>query len=110
MRVKIKDNMRIIENHSHTITDMLIKVEGQLKSYFDMSLILDLKYNKDLTAKDLKNFKSINQAFTKNRLSFVVVNDAINLTDLSAEIVVVPTVLEAHDIIQLDDIQRELGF
>jgi len=110
MRVKIKDNIRIIENHSDGINEILVKIENQINNFLDTSLILNLTYNKELSIKDLNHFKEINKTFKKHQLSFVLVNDTLNLTDLKSDIHVVPTVLEAHDIIQLDNIQRELGF
>lgn len=110
MRVEIKDNIRIIKNHSHTLVDIATLVDNQIKSYLDLSLILDLTFNKNFTKSDLKLFKPIHQSFTQANLSFVIVNDSLNLADNSSKLIVVPSILEAHDIIQIDNIQRELGF
>ena len=41
--------------------------------------------------------------------SFVIVNDTINIDQVPEELMVVPTLLEAGDVIQMDEIQRDLG-
>lgn len=110
MRVEIKDNIRIIKNHSDAVEEIFKKIDNQLKSFLDLSLILDLSFNTDLDLDKLKLFQPINKAFKKANLSFIIVNSSLNLSDISEKIVVSPTILEAHDLIQLDDIQRELGF
>ena len=41
--------------------------------------------------------------------SFVVVSDAISYEDAPEELVVVPTIQEAKDLIEMDMIERDLG-
>ncbi len=45
-----------------------------------------------------------------NKKSFVIANDAINIDKIPEELVVVPTLREAEDIIQMEELERELGF
>ena len=42
--------------------------------------------------------------------SFVIVNDTINIDTVPDELMVVPTLQEAKDVIQMEDIERDLGF
>ena len=42
--------------------------------------------------------------------SFVLINDAVGIDELPDELIVVPTLQEAEDMIQMDEIQRDLGF
>ena len=42
--------------------------------------------------------------------SFVIVTDKVNLDEIPDEIVVVPTMQEAYDIIEMEEIERDLGF
>ena len=63
MRVEIKDNIRIIKNHSHSLEEIAKLVEDELKSYVDLNLILDVTFNKDFKKKDIKSFK---KEFFKN--------------------------------------------
>ncbi|HAT63224.1 MAG TPA: ribonuclease Z, partial [Flavobacteriaceae bacterium] len=41
---------------------------------------------------------------------FVIVNNAINPDDIPDEMIVVPTLQEAADIIEMEEIERDLGF
>jgi hypothetical protein len=38
------------------------------------------------------------------------VNNAINFDDIPEEMIVVPTLEEARDIIEMEEIERDLGF
>jgi len=39
-----------------------------------------------------------------------VVTNAININETPEEIIVVPSLQEAYDIIEMEDIERDLGF
>ncbi|MDH3323482.1 MAG: ribonuclease Z, partial [Flavobacteriaceae bacterium] len=42
--------------------------------------------------------------------SFVIVSDKVNLDGIPDEIIVVPTMQEAYDVIEMEEIERDLGF
>lgn len=44
-----------------------------------------------------------------NEKSFVLVSNAVTIDELPEEIIVVPSLKEAEDLIQMDEIQRDLG-
>jgi hypothetical protein len=46
----------------------------------------------------------------KGKKSFVIVAENIDFNAVPKSLVVVPSVLEAHDIIDMDEIERDLGF
>jgi len=43
-------------------------------------------------------------------MSFVIVFNGINIDNIPEDIVVVPTLTEAKDIIEMENIERDLGF
>ena len=45
-----------------------------------------------------------------NKQSFVIVSDKVDFDDVPDEIIVVPTMQEAYDIIEMEDMERDLGF
>ena len=55
-------------------------------------------------------FLKLSNRHRKNKHSFVIANDAINIDRVPDELVVVPTLREAEDIIQMEEIERDLGF
>ena len=58
----------------------------------------------------LKQFSDLAKMHKKNKKSFVVVADDIDFNNVPTSINTVPSLLEAHDIIQMEEIERDLGF
>jgi hypothetical protein len=46
----------------------------------------------------------------KGKKSFVLVVDNVDIDKLPLKMTVVPTLMEAHDIIEMEEIERDLGF
>jgi hypothetical protein len=59
---------------------------------------------------DIKLFLDLAKNHKKEKKSLVLVTDTINLNDVPNKLTVVPTLLEAHDIIEMEEIERDLGF
>ena len=45
-----------------------------------------------------------------NKKSFVVIQNKISINEFDESILVVPTLQEAKDIVEMEDLERELGF
>lgn len=103
-------NSKIILLSKAELADFVadFKNNEQWKSFH---LILDLLSVKDLENKDLKPFVELSKFHSKkNKKSIVIVNDEITYADIPNEVNVTPTLQEAYDIIEMEDIQRDLGF
>lgn len=72
-------------------------------------LIVNLFTFKNLSTNDVLEFLELSNAHRKRGKSFVLVSDKLNFEDLPDEIIVVPTVQEARDIIEMEEIERDLG-
>ncbi|ATA73330.1 MULTISPECIES: hypothetical protein [Capnocytophaga] len=84
------------------------KDKEELKS---THIILDLSEIKDLETKDLIPFVEISKYHTKkNKKSLVIVSEEITYGNIPNEINLTPTIQEAKDVIEIEDIQRDLGF
>jgi hypothetical protein len=46
----------------------------------------------------------------RHKKSFIILNSNIDIDTISEELRVVPTLQEAEDMIQMEDIERDLGF
>lgn len=80
------------------------------KEFSEENLVVNLlKYN-PLTLPELLNFLVVSNKHRATKKSFVIVNDSINPNIIPEELIVVPTLLEAEDVIQLEEIERDLGF
>jgi hypothetical protein len=76
----------------------------------DQNLIIDLLSYTNLSLEQLLMFIELSNKHRTLNHSFVIVNDAIDPDILPDEIMVVPTLLEAQDVIEMEEIERDLGF
>ncbi|SDR73533.1 ribonuclease Z [Gramella sp. MAR_2010_147] len=110
MKTSKKENFLLIEND----TDSLAVFSSELtKNHDDLkndNVVIDLREYRDIEGDHLLAFLEISNIHRQENKSFVLVSDVIGIDELPEELVVVPTLLEAEDMIQMDEIQRDLGF
>lgn len=111
MNITKQNTFWILEDEKNDVKDFASYLEGCIpKKYNNQHLAINLlKYNK-LILKELLLFLPISNQHRANNHSFVIVNNAVLPDDLPNEMVVVPTLQEAEDIIAFEAIERELGF
>jgi hypothetical protein len=80
------------------------------KAYKNDHLVIDLLKYEQMTLEELLSFLVLSNKQRAKKLSFVLVNKAIGIEHIPEEIMVVPTLEEARDVIDLEEIQRDLGF
>jgi hypothetical protein len=71
-------------------------------------IILNLFSFKKLTADEVLEFLDISNNHRKSGKSFVLVTDKVAYDELPDSICVVPTLQEAHDLIEMEEIERDL--
>ena len=76
----------------------------------DQNLIIDLLAYTNLSLEQLLLFIELSNQHRVSKHSFVIVNNALDPDILPNEIMVVPTLLEAQDVIEMEEIERDLGF
>ncbi|RXG16270.1 hypothetical protein DSM03_103456 [Leeuwenhoekiella aestuarii] len=80
------------------------------KAHSDKNLVIDLLKYEKLNLEELLYFLSISNQQRAAQKSFVIVNKGVHIDGVPEEIMVVPTLGEAKDVIELEEIQRDLGF
>ena len=109
MKVKENKDILTISKVTENLTDFIKKLESQQKTFDKFHLIIDL--GKEATLSDLLLFESIFQKHQELSKSFVLVVQDTDFTDFDHPFMtVVPSILEAHDIIEMEEIERDLGF
>ena len=71
-------------------------------------IIVNLFSFSKLSSGDMLEFLQLSDTHRKSDKSFVLVTDKVSYDELPDAITVVPTLQEAHDIIQMEDIERDL--
>ncbi|MBT8255229.1 MAG: ribonuclease Z [Bacteroidia bacterium] len=78
--------------------------------YENDNLVIDLLKYEDLTLDDLLMFLKLSNYHRSTKHSFVLVNDRIDVDDVPLEMILVPSLVEAGDIVEMEEIERDLGF
>jgi len=80
------------------------------KEFKTEHLIIDFSDKINIKIKEILLFLKLSLHHRKNGTSFVLVCEGISIDDLPEELNVVPTFNEALDILEMDAIERDLGF
>ena len=87
----------------------LINLNDSYSKIRNDHLIINLFSFSKLSAGDLLEFLHLSNTHKGANKSFVLVTDKVAYDEISEEIVVVPTLQEARDIIEMEEIERDLG-
>ena len=110
MKVDQKEHTITIKDLQGDFTSFLMKVTHQYKSFENHNIVIDLMIYKDLSTSDIKLFMTLSKQHKKSKKSFVIVTSDFDYNAVPDKLTVVPSLLEAHDIIEMEEIERDLGF
>jgi len=110
MKVEKKGHTTTIKNTQYNTSDFHQKFMKEYNNYKSQNLIIDLTHDESLSMADIRLFFDLTKNHVKEKKSLVLVTDSINCNDVPTQLTVVPTLLEAHDIIEMEEIERDLGF
>ncbi|WP_323789745.1 ribonuclease Z [Psychroserpens sp.] len=103
-------NTSIITQEKASIIELVKKIDVLYERFKNDNIIINLTTLNKVTLSDIVEFLQISNKHRKAKHSFVIVSNNANLDESPDEIVVVPTLQEAYDIIEMEDIERDLGF
>lgn len=109
MKITEKENYIIVEDDKNNVKGFSnYLMNHAYKQIKDNHIVVDiLKYGK-LSLEELLSFLELSNKQRKCHKSFVIINDTINIDDIPDELVVVPTLQEADDVIKMEDLERDL--
>lgn len=111
MKIENHPNFVVLEDDSDNLADFAEFINSQVVEKFEgQNVVLDLLKYDELTLEELLLFLHTSNHHRKNKNSFVIVNAAMSFHDIPMEMIVVPTLQEASDIIEMEEIERDLGF
>lgn len=103
-------NITTITQEKASVTELVKKLDVVYNRYKNDNIIVSLTSLQSIALQDLIEFLQISNTHRKSKHSFVIVSDKVNLDQMPDEIVVVPTLQEAYDIIEMEEMERDLGF
>ena len=110
MKIEIVEKITIATPENETTEQVVSSILAFAESGITTHLILNLLAVEDVNVKELKSFKPVATLYKKAKKSLIVVCKDIDFTAAPAYLNVVPTIMEANDIIDMEDIERDLGF
>ena len=110
MKTEQKGHTTIIRDTQGDLATFCEKITAEYNSYKGSNIILDITRDKGLDLNDVLAFLQLSNKHRKSKKSFVVVASGLDFNDMPDEMVVVPTLQEGHDIIEMEEIERDLGF
>ena len=112
MKIENKGHTSIIEIETSTACKNIVNELGQrmAEDLEAQNIVINLLERTQVSIEDLQVFLPLSQAHNERSQSFVLVSNSVNHNDVPAELHVVPTLQEAQDIIDMEEIERDLGF
>ena len=110
MKVDQKGHTVTIKDTQGDLVSFLMKVTHEYKTFEKYNIIIDVSLHKDLTLKGINSFLKLSKIHKKTKKSFVIVASAVDFNAVSDKLTLVPSIQEAHDIIDMEEIERDLGF
>ena len=101
-------NISIITQEKATIVELVKKIQSLYPKFKNNNVIVSLSTLHQLNIQDILEFLELSNNHRASKHSFVIVSDKVNLEEVPEEIIVVPTLQEAYDIIEMEDMERDL--
>lgn len=109
MKITQKEKYQIIEDDDNDIAVFATAITKDHASFKEENVVIDLLNKVDLNAKDLLLFLELSNLHRLEKKSFVIVGNGVSIDEIPEELFVVPSLREAEDIINMEEVERELG-
>ena len=105
-----KEGYILIRIQKESITEFSTKLTQLHDEFKNENVVVDILKKGELELEELLSFLELSDRHRSEKKSFVIINDTINIDRVPEELLVVPTLREAEDVIQMEEIERDLGF
>ncbi len=103
-------NITVITQETFTTIELVKKMEALYPKFKNDNIIVVLTSLAKIGNKEIVEFLNISNMHRRLKQSFVIVSDKIDLDEAPEELIVVPTQQEAYDIVEMEEMERDLGF
>lgn len=106
---KIENGIRLTPKHE-SIKEFLVNFTKRYSEFKAQHLVIDFSEKINTPIQDLLLLLNVSTIHRENGTSFVIICKGIDIDEIPDEMNVVPTFEEAVDILEMDAIERDLGF
>lgn len=110
MILETTTNYTLITSDENTFSDFYANFKKQHADLETAHIIVQLSEKLNTSKEEILLFLGIAAQHKKNSTSFVLIIDTISIEDFPEDFNIVPTLEEAADIVEIEAIERELGF
>ena len=110
MKVEQKGHTVTIKDTQGDLDSFRLKLTNEYKTFQKSNIIVDIRKYKTLPVKEIESFLPLSKTHRKAKKSFIIVIQDFDYNAVPSKLAVVPSLLEAHDIIEMEEIERDLGF
>lgn len=105
MNLQEKENYNLLH-----LSDSLADLEANLAALGSNHLVVEVSENLNIEDSKISVLLNIASSFKENGMSFVVIKSGIDIDDFPETLNIVPTLQEAEDVMEMEAIERDLGF
>ena len=110
MTIEKLEDITLLKCTENTVSDFFIVFKEKYSNFECANLIIDFSDLKGVKTESITLFSNFSEKHRKAGTSFVIIINGIDCNSLPDTIITVPTLQEAQDIIEMEKIERDLGF
>ncbi|PCJ93239.1 MAG: ribonuclease Z [Flavobacteriaceae bacterium] len=99
----------VVSQENTSLKEFLKNLNNAYQTLKNDHIIVNLFSFSMLTTGDLLEFMELSNTHRGSNKSFVLVTSKVSYDEIPEEICVVPTIKEAKDIVEMEEIERDLG-
>ncbi len=99
----------IIFQENISLPDFLENLREAYSKVKTDNVIVNLFSFSELTSNDILEFLQLSNEHRARKKSFVLVTNKVSFDEIPEEVCVTPTIQEAKDLIEMEEIERDLG-
>ena len=106
MNIETKDDIVIINLNSFS-NDISRKLNELVSNYENKNVIVNLNYLLSVERQPVDLLTKLSMIHKENKQSFIIISQSLSIENEQLDIV--PTLQEAYDYIEMENIERDLG-
>ena len=110
MLVEPKTSYKLITADDISFQAFIHNFEAQFDTLKASHLIIDLTRIEPLKTSEINTFLEWSSQSRKAKKSFIIVVQKIDIDAVSEKLICAPTLLEAQDTFEMEEMERDLGF
>ncbi|WP_299120291.1 hypothetical protein [uncultured Tenacibaculum sp.] len=110
MKIEDKKEYALVHFDDTSFDDFLLNFEKEHFNFKEKHLIVKISEKNNVSKENILLFLKYAQVHQTNGTSFVIVLKDVNIDEFPESLNIAPTLVEAEDIIEMENIQRDLGF